>query len=188
MRHQRASPATVHGSPEWHPLPSIGSFQGEQYRHLGFLYHSRPVLIRYISIFGYPKRCLETLIKSTTGFTSKLVHLLDILLYCALVVRCQRVRAQALQYFRDQVGHFFQAFQPGFDASTPGLDIMLPVNPEYHLETIPEWGLTGGIFSKRGNSCFRGQPRCIRLSKKHNSQFPRWNSLQFECAATTHSR
>jgi hypothetical protein len=31
--------------------------------------------------------CVETLIKSTIGFTSKLVHLLDILLYCALVVR-----------------------------------------------------------------------------------------------------
>src|SRR5260370_85724 len=68
------------------------------------LHHTRPVLVRNISVLGNPKRCFETLIKSTIWFPSQLVHLLDILLYCALVVRGQSLRPQTLQSFRVQVG------------------------------------------------------------------------------------
>jgi hypothetical protein len=61
------------------------------------------------------------------------MQLLDILLYRALVIRCQCLWTKTLQDFRDQVAHFLMAFQPGFDASTPGFDIMLPVDPEQAL-------------------------------------------------------
>src|SRR5215471_21352189 len=64
------------------------------------------------------------------------MQLLDILLYSALVIRCQCLWTKTLQDFRDQVGHFFKTFQPGFDASTPGFDILLPVNPANHLLVV----------------------------------------------------
>jgi hypothetical protein len=54
------------------------------------------------------------------------MQLLDILLYRALVIRCQCLWTKTLQDFRDQVAHFLMAFQPGFD-------IMLPVDPEQAL-------------------------------------------------------
>ncbi len=74
------------------------------------------------------------------------MQLLDILLYSALVIRCQCLWTKTLQDFRDQVGDFLKAFQPGFDASTPGFDILLPVNPEYHLPLIFAPGIEIGIL------------------------------------------
>src|SRR5215470_14648249 len=50
------------------------------------LHHSRPVLVRYISIPGNPERRLEAFIHRPVWFPTQLMHVLDILLYCALVV------------------------------------------------------------------------------------------------------
>src|SRR5258707_6377785 len=145
MRHQRAVLCTAHGSAGWHPLPSIGSFQGMAISSLCSpllylrpepLHHPLPVLIRNFSIPGNSKRRFDTIIDSTIWFTSELVHLLDILLYCALVVSCQHLRTQTLQYFRDKVGHFLETLQSQFNAPAPSFDIMLPVDPYHHLSVI----------------------------------------------------